>query len=248
MAILDRNSGTFNGTSFNVTRSTGNFGTGTTIVVAVFGNTVINTPAGWAQRTSSVVSVGLYSYDKTGAGESSIAFTNSAGSGVWFAWEMSSGSSWVTGTSAQNTASTNSYAVASITPTAGDRHLLAVAGGNGAGQPLNVTAFSGGYTEWADVQVTAGDWSFAAAADLNVTANGSTGYTTTATFNNVTAGVQGGINLAYVNTGGGADTTPPTVPTGLTVGTVASTTAALSWTASTDTVGVTGYEIEITGP
>lgn len=36
---------------------------------------------------------------------------------------------------------------------------------------------------------------------------------------------------------------PPTVPTGLTKGTVTSTTAVISWTASTDNVGVTGYDV-----
>lgn len=39
------------------------------------------------------------------------------------------------------------------------------------------------------------------------------------------------------------DTTEPSVPTGLTVGTVTDTTVPLSWTASTDAVGVTGYRV-----
>ncbi len=39
------------------------------------------------------------------------------------------------------------------------------------------------------------------------------------------------------------DTTPPSVPTGLTVTGSTSTTVSLSWTASTDNVGVTGYKI-----
>lgn len=39
------------------------------------------------------------------------------------------------------------------------------------------------------------------------------------------------------------DTTAPTTPTGLTVGAVTTTTVALSWTASTDAVGVTGYRV-----
>ncbi len=43
--------------------------------------------------------------------------------------------------------------------------------------------------------------------------------------------------------GGGTDTQAPTAPTGLTVGTTTSSTVPLSWTASTDNVGVTGYEI-----
>jgi chitodextrinase len=39
------------------------------------------------------------------------------------------------------------------------------------------------------------------------------------------------------------DTTPPTVPTGLTVTNVTSTTASLSWAASTDNVGVSSYKV-----
>ncbi|GEA88728.1 glycoside hydrolase family 6 protein [Cellulomonas cellasea] len=39
------------------------------------------------------------------------------------------------------------------------------------------------------------------------------------------------------------DTTAPTAPSGLVAGTVTQNSAAISWTASTDAVGVTGYEI-----
>jgi chitodextrinase len=45
--------------------------------------------------------------------------------------------------------------------------------------------------------------------------------------------------------GGGGDTQPPTAPSGLTInGTPTSSQIALSWTASTDNVGVTGYLVE----
>ncbi|WP_442956415.1 fibronectin type III domain-containing protein [Paenibacillus sp. YIM B09110] len=51
----------------------------------------------------------------------------------------------------------------------------------------------------------------------------------------------------FVNTassgGGGGDTQAPTAPTGLTSPAKTSTSVDLSWTASTDNVGVTGYEI-----
>jgi endonuclease I len=43
------------------------------------------------------------------------------------------------------------------------------------------------------------------------------------------------------NTGG--DTTAPTTPSSLTVGTKTTTSIALSWTAATDNVGVTGYDV-----
>jgi cellulose 1,4-beta-cellobiosidase len=39
------------------------------------------------------------------------------------------------------------------------------------------------------------------------------------------------------------DTTAPTAPTGVKVGTITSTSVALSWTASTDDTGVTGYDV-----
>src|SRR5260221_7094867 len=44
-----------------------------------------------------------------------------------------------------------------------------------------------------------------------------------------------------VTTASAADTAPPTTPTGLTVAVAGSTGANLSWSASTDNVGVTGY-------
>jgi len=54
------------------------------------------------------------------------------------------------------------------------------------------------------------------------------------------------VQNAYPVIGGGTnptDPTAPSAPTGLTAGTVTNTSVALSWTASTDNVGVTGYDI-----
>jgi chitodextrinase len=51
-------------------------------------------------------------------------------------------------------------------------------------------------------------------------------------------------NTATASTPAGADTTPPTAPTNLTATGVSSTQINLSWTASTDNVGVTGYQIQ----
>src|SRR5271165_3315280 len=58
-----------------------------------------------------------------------------------------------------------------------------------------------------------------------------------------------GNNSAYSNifsdtTPAAADTTPPTAPTNLTGTAASSTLINLSWTASTDNVGVTGYKVE----
>jgi chitodextrinase len=43
--------------------------------------------------------------------------------------------------------------------------------------------------------------------------------------------------------GGGSDTQPPTAPTNLTVTGTTASSASLSWAASTDNVGVTGYDV-----
>ncbi len=250
MAILDRNAGTFlSSASVVVTRSTGSFGTGTVIVVVIIGNTVIGTPAGWTQRTNSVSVMGLYSYDRTGAGEANFTFTASpAGQGAWFVWELTAGSTWDVGQANQIDSSLGTFITPTITPTSGSRHLLGVAGGNASTNARTVSSWSNGFVEWADLQSSqTGDGSFGAGADVDVTANGATTYNTTATYSGPVS-TRAGFTLAYVNGAGGADTTPPTVPTGLTVDAVASTTANLSWTASTDAVGVTGYQIEITGP
>src|SRR5262249_21605488 len=40
-----------------------------------------------------------------------------------------------------------------------------------------------------------------------------------------------------------SDTTPPSVPSNLTASNVTNTTATISWTASTDNVAVTGYQV-----
>jgi cellulose 1,4-beta-cellobiosidase len=47
--------------------------------------------------------------------------------------------------------------------------------------------------------------------------------------------------------GGPADTTPPSVPTGLTAGATTASSASVSWTASTDDRGVTGYTVLVDG-
>jgi len=48
-------------------------------------------------------------------------------------------------------------------------------------------------------------------------------------------------------TQGTADTQPPTAPTGLTASNITQTTVTLTWNASTDNVGVTGYDVYCNG-
>jgi chitodextrinase len=52
------------------------------------------------------------------------------------------------------------------------------------------------------------------------------------------------VAAATTTGGGGGDTTPPSNPTGLSATAVSGSQINLSWTASTDNVGVTGYKVE----
>src|SRR5277367_5661368 len=78
--------------------------------------------------------------------------------------------------------------------------------------------------------------------DTGLTA--STSYSYRVRANDAAGNNSGYSNTATATTPAAADTTPPTAPTNL-VATAASTTQInLSWTASTDNVGVTGYKVE----
>ena len=58
------------------------------------------------------------------------------------------------------------------------------------------------------------------------------------------------VDLISVTTGAPApppDTQAPSIPAGLTLGAVTATSAPLSWTAATDNVGVTGYQVSLNG-
>ena len=66
---------------------------------------------------------------------------------------------------------------------------------------------------------------------------------------NVQFNMNGGANYATVSAiavtggGGGGDTTPPSAPTNLRVTGTSSSSISLAWNASTDNVGVTGYDV-----
>lgn len=211
MTVLDRSSGVFNtATGITITRSSGNFGTGTTIVVAIFGNTTFTTPSGWTQRLQNVANMGLYAFERTGAGESNFAFTaNVAGSGMWYAWELSAGSTWVNGSIVEQGTLTQ-VTTPTLVPTAGNRHMLAVCGGSNGGTTTSVTGFSNSFINVAGGQATTQDRPFSARADRDLTADGTSSYTTTATFS-ASSAVSGAMMMAYVNAASGPNA-PSTVP------------------------------------
>jgi chitodextrinase len=72
----------------------------------------------------------------------------------------------------------------------------------------------------------------------------STSYSYRVRANDAAGNNSGYSNTASATTPAAADTTPPTAPTNLTATATSTTQINLSWTASTDNVGVTGYKVE----
>lgn len=83
--------------------------------------------------------------------------------------------------------------------------------------------------------------SLTSSQDIGRTANTKYCYLVTAV--DLNSNQSGGSNVACATTPAGADTQAPTAPTGLTATAVSQTQINLSWSASTDNVGVTAYEI-----
>lgn len=85
--------------------------------------------------------------------------------------------------------------------------------------------------------------------NLSYNASVAPGASTSFGFNGGYSGTFSGPTSCLLNgapcdgSGGGGDTTPPTVPTGLQVTGTTSSNVSLAWTASTDNVGVTGYDV-----
>jgi chitinase len=77
--------------------------------------------------------------------------------------------------------------------------------------------------------------------DTGLTA--STAYTYTVKAHDAAGNASAASNAVTATTTAASDTTAPSTPTGLTVTGTTSSSASLSWTASTDNVGVTGYDV-----
>jgi fibronectin type 3 domain-containing protein len=93
--------------------------------------------------------------------------------------------------------------------------------------------------------------SFVQVANGTATSYNDTGLSASTSYSYRVRAVNAGNNVSdysstasALTTGGGGDTTPPATPSGLVATVVSGNQINLSWTASTDNVGVTGYLIE----
>lgn len=71
----------------------------------------------------------------------------------------------------------------------------------------------------------------------------STAYSMTVRAKDAAGNVSAASTALSVTTSAGADTTAPSAPTGLTSSAITATSFTLTWTAATDNVGVTGYDV-----
>src|SRR6202158_3642011 len=94
-------------------------------------------------------------------------------------------------------------------------------------------------TSFAQIGTTAGATTF---SDSGLTASTSYSYRVRAT--DAAGNLSNFSNTASATTPAGSDTAPPTAPSGLAATASSSTQIGLTWTASTDNVGVTGYRVE----
>lgn len=198
MPIVQQNTGVFNGTSFTASLTAASDAANCVILV-VAGNTTVTTPASWNLRASQVNFMGHYWFDLAGS-VTSVAVSNAAGQGTWVMAEIAAGTFDVVA-SANAAASNTTYTTPTTTPTAGVRIVLASVGSVATGgASRTITAWNSSFLEIADLCQTTGatDAPMQGVAIRDaLTVNGSTGFSTQATFSAASTG-RTAIIAAYV--------------------------------------------------
>ena len=207
------------------------------VVITVAGNTVITTPAGLTLRGSQVNFMGHYLYEAA-AGTQSVVFTVLSSQGAWSMMEVDGG---VFGAflGANDTTEAATYTSPSITPTAGPRIVLGSTGSLSNAGVSRTATVAAPFVEQSEQSTAAGDCPMQVVGAVdNLDANGTTAYAMNTTFSALSTGRSALIAWYSI-----PDTTPPSAPTALVASGVTATSANLSWTASTDNVGVAGYTV-----
>jgi hypothetical protein len=229
VAQVQKNGGTVNGATSIVTSLGSATTAGNSILLMISGAGTLTTPAGFTSRSPQVNLAGQYLFDKlVASGNSTDTPTLTQGgtyNATWQITEYSGISGFVTSNGA-NTGfgETPPNTTASITPTTGNRLIVAFAGllGSGisttftAGDPTGWTnSFTGEQSNYAPPTSGAGRDGFAAGwASRQVTTAGSTAYSTTFSWTSSgSAPAATNIIAAYTHSAGGL--TNPVMPAGL---------------------------------
>jgi hypothetical protein len=197
MPLVQKNSGSISLSTSIATSLSGGTTAGNSIFIFIQSAATVATPSGFVSRAPQVNFTGFYLFDKlVASGNSTDTPTLTNGAAVNATWQIAeySGVTATAGTPAGNNSTfqlNGSKATPNITPTAGDRLILAFVGAMASagtstftsGQPDTWTnSFTGQNSILHTGSATSGDESFASGwADLLVSANGSTAYSTAAT-------------------------------------------------------------------
>jgi hypothetical protein len=243
-AILQTNSGTFDGTSIAVSLASSP-ATTSKVVLFISANTTVTT-TGWTVRDSQVNFMGTYLLEQAGDGSTKTwTIPAAAGQGMWFVCEIAN-ATYLTKTNNPSTLDTGSTASTAIpftavTPTAGARVIIAGSRGiiGTSGSPATYSGWAGGFTEVADTGTATGDRPSGAIATLEVTADGTTAYTPgAAVVASAAQQARSSIIAVYSTSAGGGTsyTSNPADPVGVT-DSAATVVAAVR--SQADPVGVT---------
>jgi len=200
MALAQSNTGTFSGTPFTVTLPAAS-NASNRLVLFVTGNTLITTPSGWTLRTSQVNEMGHYLFDRAGDGGTSWSVSGSAGQGVWWIGEVEAGV-YNTAAGQNNISSSTSYTTPTIVPSSGAKILLASLGSLRAGSDARtVGSWLNSFVEVSDNCYVGADNPSGATASREVVGDGSTGYSTGATYSLASTG-RSALIASYVTSSG----------------------------------------------
>lgn len=193
MPTVQQNSGTFTNASAGTFTAAlpGASSASNSVVLVVAGNTTITTPANWNPRTSQVNFMGHYLLDRVGFSLSSVVVSVAAGQGTWWIAEVATGTYDISN-SANATSLATTYVTPSLTPAAGTRLLIASIASvadSGSLAARTVSGWTNGFLEQADLCFVGNDYPMQGVAILDsVAANGTTAYSTTATYSASSAG------------------------------------------------------------
>jgi hypothetical protein len=193
--------------SFGWTAAAGNL-----LVCIVGGDDYVATPpTGYTQSTGcgQQTYLGHYLWWKVAAGgETGLTYVlGSAATSCWIAAEISGldASPYDISNGQLDQSSGSTYTTPTITPTSGDRYLIASIGGTSDAGSMTLGTWLNSFTERQDISNTLGSGvrDVVGYADLSVTANGSTGYSSGATYSGQTSQARTGIIIAFkVGSGG----------------------------------------------
>jgi len=186
-SVVNNNSGVSSSTTVDATLG-GTATAGNLIIIAIdAADQTGGTPTGYTLSDQCALGgyAAHYLYWKIATGgETGVQYTiNSATNSAWVMIEIDglTSSPYDDSLSQGQEGEVASYATPDITPTSGERYLVAAIGGNGYIEQ-DITGWSDSFSQIDIAANTDGDYNMIAVAGLQVTANGATSYSTTASY------------------------------------------------------------------